>query len=977
MGASSVPPPGRRGSRRADPHVERRLRAYVRGAELGPVAAILRTSRDEILRRWLEAARLQSFHTAHPDLAVADHIPPLFDALVAFLERNAPRGVDPSSPLDDRAVREMARAHARDRFARGLAAADVLIEFRLLRQEIGRALRERTDVLAAELLVHDALDGAATLALAALEAHEAEYHRMAAELVAIVESSSDAIIGKTLDGIITSWNPAAERLYGYTAAEAVGRSINLILPADRPDELPSILARIRRGERVEPYETVRVRKDGSRLAVSVTISPVRDAAGAVVGASAIARDISEHKRAEAAARQARAELEAERGLLDALFRTAPIGFAFLDRDLRYVRINERLAEINGRPTADHLGRTGREMVPELAEQAEPLLRRVLETGEPILDVPVSAELPSSPGEVRHWRVSHYPVQDAGGAVIGVGVVAIETTAQVRAEAALRESEERFRTLADNIAQLAWMADAQGCIFWYNRRWFEYTGTTLEQMQGWGWTRVHHPDHVERVVARIRRSWETGELWEDTFPLRGKDGQYRWFLSRALPIRDEAGRIVRWFGTNTDITELRRLTERQALLAEAGSVLAGSLEYQATLANVARLIVPRLADWCVVDVLGARAVLGRIAVVHADPTRVRLAEELRQRYPPDPGSPYGAPRVLRTGQPELVPDIPDAVFEQTAHDPEHLALLRGLGLRSYMVVPLRARGQVLGVISLVAAESGRRYGAEDLRTAQELADRAALAIDNARLYREAQEAVRQREQLLAVVAHDLKNPLMAIKGTADLLQRRAATGRLDPDRLTDRLTMIGQATMAMTAQIGELLDAARLRAGQPLELDRRPTDLVALAQRVAAQVQQTTTRHTIDVHAAVPELIGEWDGVRLERVLGNLLGNAVKYSPEGTDVSVEVRHEQEDGQAWACVRVRDRGIGIPAADLPHIFERYHRAANVVGRFPGEGIGLAGARQVIEQHGGTIDVRSHEGQGSTFTVQLPLTPVEQRA
>jgi signal transduction histidine kinase len=295
----------------------------------------------------------------------------------------------------------------------------------------------------------------------------------------------------------------------------------------------------------------------------------------------------------------------------------------------------------------------------------------------------------------------------------------------------------------------------------------------------------------------------------------------------------------------------------------------------------------------------------------------------------------------------------------------------------MVVPLRARSQVLGVITFVSAESGRRYDPDDLRTALELADRAALAIDNARLYREAQEAVRQREQLLAVVAHDLKNPLTAIKGTADLLKRYATTGRLDPDRLSDRLTTIGRAATAMTAQIGELLDAARLGAGQPLELDRRPTDLVALARRVAAQVQQTATRHTIDVQAAVPELVGQWDAVRLERVLGNLLGNAVKYSPEGSEVNVAVRHEQEDGHAWACVGVRDRGIGIPAADLPHIFERYHRAANVVGRFPGEGIGLAGARQIIEQHGGTIDVHSHEGQGSTFTVRLPLAHVERQA
>jgi signal transduction histidine kinase len=175
---------------------------------------------------------------------------------------------------------------------------------------------------------------------------------------------------------------------------------------------------------------------------------------------------------------------------------------------------------------------------------------------------------------------------------------------------------------------------------------------------------------------------------------------------------------------------------------------------------------------------------------------------------------------------------------------------------------------------------------------------------------------------------------------------------------------------MAAQIGELLDAGRLRAGQPLELDRRPTDLVALVHRVAAQLQQTTMQHTIDVQAVVPDLVGEWDALRLERVLGNLLGNAIKYSPEDSNMKVEIDVQEKDGQAWACVVVRDRGVGIPAADLPHIFERYHRGANVTGRFSGEGLGLAGARQIVEQHGGRIRVESEEGQGSTFIVQLPL-------
>jgi PAS domain S-box-containing protein len=160
----------------------------------------------------------------------------------------------------------------------------------------------------------------------------------------------------------------------------------------------------------------------------------------------------------------------------------------------------------------------------------------------------------------HFRAPHRPSEGQLRLLDLYARLAAEFVERVRDEATLRQSEERFRTMADNISQFAWMADEKGWIFWYNRRWFDYTGTTLEEMQGWGWTKVHHPDHVDRVVTRIQRSWDTGEVWEDTFPLRGKDGRYRWFLSRATPIRDEAGRVLRWFGTNTDITAQREAEE---------------------------------------------------------------------------------------------------------------------------------------------------------------------------------------------------------------------------------------------------------------------------------------------------------------------------------------------------------------------------------------------------------------------------------
>lgn len=252
----------------------------------------------------------------------------------------------------------------------------------------------------------------------------------AAFLAAIVESSNDAIVGKTLDGTILSWNVAAERIFGYSAEEILGRPVRLLIPDDRQQEEDAIIARIRRGVRVPTFETVRLRKDGSEIQVEITVSPVRDSSGNTIGASKIARDISEHK-------------------------------------------------------------------------------RVL--------------------------------------------------------ARLEDSEQRFRLLADNMAQLAWIADRDGSVFWYNRRWFEFTGTRLDEVAGSGWVAVVHPEHRQRVVDRWNHHLATGEEWEDTFAVRGASGEYRWFLSRALPIQNPQGRIIYWFGTNTDITEMRDAEQRIQLL----------------------------------------------------------------------------------------------------------------------------------------------------------------------------------------------------------------------------------------------------------------------------------------------------------------------------------------------------------------------------------------------------------------------------
>ena len=416
-------------------------------------------------------------------------------------------------------------------------------------------------------------------------------------------------------------------------------------------------------------------------------------------------------------------------------------------------------------------------------------------------------------------------------------------------------------------------------------------------------------------------------------------------------------------------ETRAAERRLAFLAEASAHLASSLDYETTLSRVARSAVPEMADWCVVDTIDEDRSVCLLAVAHVDAGKEALVRELRRRYPPAPQARYGLQKVLASGRPELYPDILPAWRQEAARDTEHLRLMQALAARSSMCVPLRARGQTLGAMTFVCADSGRRYGPSDVALAQDLADRCALALDNARLYSQLQETMRAREAFLASLAHDLKTPLTASLGYAQLVRREAATtGRSASARRVEQWAAIIEENVARAAGLfDEILDIARLEAGHSLDLDCRPTDLVALAERTAAAHRRGNDRHRITVGALEPTLVGDWDAARLGRVLDNLLGNAVKFSPNGGKIEVHVTRESP----WAVLTVTDQGLGVPAADRSRIFERFQRGRNVAGRVAGSGVGLAGVRHVVEQHGGSVSVESQEGVGSTFTVRLPLT------
>ncbi|MDX6486613.1 MAG: hypothetical protein QOF43_1766 [Gaiellaceae bacterium] len=302
----------------------------------------------------------------------------------------------------------------------------------------------------------------------------------------------------------------------------------------------------------------------------------------------------------------------------------------------------------------------------------------------------------------------------------------------------RASEERYRQLADAMPQIVWTSDTTGAATYFNRRWFEYTGLGPEESGPTAWHLVVHPDDLPTAVARREETLASGEAFEVEYRFRDADGGYRWHLGRAVPIRDTEGAIAFWVGTATDIHDRKLIEEQRAFIVAASDAFAGSLDYRQTLSQVAELAVGDVADWCAVHVVEADGSIDEVAFAHTDPAQITFAREVQERYPPNPDEPTGAAAVIRTGEPELVSEITDDLLERASRDELHGQLLRQLGLRSYMCVPLKGRERILGAITLIASSSARTFGPNELIFAEELARRASSAIENAQLYREAEE-----------------------------------------------------------------------------------------------------------------------------------------------------------------------------------------------------------------------------------------------
>jgi signal transduction histidine kinase/CheY-like chemotaxis protein len=420
----------------------------------------------------------------------------------------------------------------------------------------------------------------------------------------------------------------------------------------------------------------------------------------------------------------------------------------------------------------------------------------------------------------------------------------------------------------------------------------------------------------------------------------------------------------------EIAERKRAEARMRFLAEASTLLADSLDYQSQLTSLANLAVPFLADWCEVHIVEDDGLVTQLGPISPHPSRAAPEPETPRRYSIDRKARQGVSLVLRTGKSALYPQLSDQLLAAFAHDEAHLALLREADLRSCMIVPLQARGRTLGAITFATAGSQRRYEGADVALAEDLARRAAVAVDNARLYHEAHKAVHARDNFLSIAAHELKTPLTSLLGYADLLRRRAeregATGR---DQRA--FQVICEQAKRLNRMIAALLDLSRIQTGQ-LSIERGVFDLGALVRRIAEEVQPTLQQHTLELRLPEESIMIEGDELRLEQVLQNLISNAIKYSPDGGPVVVQAERQDEQ----AALSVSDQGMGIPADALPQLFQRFYRATNANDQhISGMGVGLFVVKEIVSLHGGMVDVVSSEGAGSTFTVYLPLNvPVE---
>jgi PAS domain S-box-containing protein len=743
------------------------------------------------------------------------------------------------------------------------------------------------------------------------------------QLASIVESSDDAIIGHSLDGVITSWNRGAEAMYGYTAEEAIGHPTSLLMPPDHRDDMPAILAQIRGGTRLEHFETRRRRKDGTELDVSISVSPIRNEHGEIVGASKIARDITAQKKSEFALQRAN-----DRFRLAA----AAVGSIIYDWEFATDRVERSIGIM--------------EVVGYRPDEAEPTRQwwwaRIHPDDRERVDREIREQLASGDTYACEYRVLHRDgayrhvwdravcVRNGGHEVTRVVGSTMDITSRVQAEESVRRRESEFRTLTEAIPQMVWTARPDGVVDYFNPRWFEYTGQTPANV---AWEEAVHPESLPATMDAWTNSVRSGEPYEIEYRLKGGDGSYRWFLGRAQALRDSDGKIFRWFGTCTDIDDQKRALEAARESEERFRAMANSATALVWIADTDKLCTWFNNPWLEFTgrTMEQECGNGWAEGVHPDDLG-RCLETYVQSF--------DARKNFRME------------YRLRRRDGEYRWLLDN------GVPRFGSSGEFLGYIgSCIDITEMKR--AEEQRSALLASERAARS--------DAERAGRMKDEFLATLSHELRTPLNAILGWSQLLR----TGRLEKPDFEQGLETVERNAKIQAQLIEDLLDMSRVISGK-LRLDVQRVELPPVIDAAIETVRPAADAKGIQLHRVIDHHAGAvmGDPARLQQIVWNLLSNAIKFTPAGGRVQILLERVGN----YVHITVMDTGEGISQQFLPYVFERFRQANQATTRkHMGLGLGLAIVRHLTELHGGSVLASSGgEGLGSTFTVTLASAP-----
>lgn len=615
--------------------------------------------------------------------------------------------------------------------------------------------------------------------------------------------------------------------------------------------------------------------------------------------------------------------------------------------------------------------------PDDRERVLQLIQRSVEGGEPY-----EAEYRMMrPDGSSHWvSAKGRLLRDDAGAPLSMTGICMDISARreleeqlleksrtlARDRAALLEEERRYRSLVIASTQIVWTMDRDGTTVTDSPAWRELTGQSEREWRERGWLGAIAGEDAQRASQAWKEALEDKAIVEGEFRVRTRDGSLRWYLIRCVPVLDDRFELRELVGTASDIDERKKSENEKRLLELANTLFAETLDYENALARLPELCTPYLGDWCAVDLL-EEGKLRRVAMSHAREDKVRLAATMLARYRPTEGKSLVID-TIRAGRPRLIPNVDETILRQMAVDEQHLAMLRDLGFRSFLIVPFATSGSVEGALMIATAESGRVLSSHDLELASELTRRASITIEHSHLYKEAQAANRAKDAFLATLSHELRTPMTSILGWAKLL---IGAGRKDPETLDEGLDAIYRSARAQAALIDDVLDVSRIMTGK-MKLETADVDLRSVVDDARETVRNAAEAKGVRIETEIAQEVGRAriDPRRMEQVLWNLLTNAIKFTPSGGTVTLRV----DTADHYHQIEVTDTGQGIDREFLPFLFEPFRQADSSTTRSHGGlGLGLAIVRYLVEAHGGEISAHSDGlGAGATFRIRLPITP-----